>query len=44
MLIMTEGGFDYTSADLIGWMQNSGFGDLRVEPATSELSMVMGVK
>ena len=44
MLIMTEGGFDYTSADLVGWMQKSGFRDLRVEPVTSELSMVMGVK
>jgi O-methyltransferase domain/Dimerisation domain len=44
MLIMTEGGFDYTSADLIGWMQKSGFRDLRVEPVTSELSMVVGVK
>ncbi len=44
MLIMTEGGFDYTSADLVGWMQKSGFRNLRVEPVTSELSMVMGVK
>jgi len=44
MLIMTEGGFDYTSADLVGWMQNSGFRDLRVEPVTNELSMVMGAK
>ena len=44
MLIMTEGGFDYTSADLVGWMQKSGFRDLRVEPVTSELSMATGVK
>ena len=44
MLIMTDGGFDYTSADLIGWMRDAGFRDLRGERVTSELSMVVGVK
>ena len=44
MLIMTDGGFDYTSEDLIGWMKEAGFRDLRVEPVTSELSMVVGIK
>jgi len=44
MLIMTEGGFDYTVADLTVWMQHAGFYDLRVERLTSELSMVVGTK
>ena len=44
MLVMTAGGFDYTSADCIGWMQESGFRDMRFEVLTSEQSMVIGVK
>jgi hypothetical protein len=44
MLIMTDGGFDYTSEQLMGWMQKAGFRDLHVEPVTSELSMVVGLK
>src|SRR3954470_15379701 len=37
MLIMTEGGFDYTVADLIGWKRQLGFRNVHVEPLTSEL-------
>jgi hypothetical protein len=44
MHIMTEGGFDYTALDLIAWMQDAGFHDLRIEPLTSELSMLFGAK
>ena len=44
MLIMTEGGFDYTIADLIGWKRESGFRNVHVEPLTSELFMVAAVK
>lgn len=44
MLIMTEGGFDYTSADLLGWMKDVGFCHLHFETATNELSMVTGTK
>ena len=44
MLIMTAGGFDYTSADCIGWMQEAGFHNMRVEPLTIEQSMVIGVR
>jgi len=44
MLIMTDGGFDYTPADLMGWMRDAGFRDLRIEHVTSELSMVVGTK
>jgi hypothetical protein len=44
MLIMTAGGFDFTSADCVAWMRETGFRDMRVEPLTSELSMVIGIK
>jgi hypothetical protein len=44
MLIMTDGGFDYTCADLVGWMSETGLRDLRHERLTSELSMVFGTK
>jgi len=44
MLITTEGGFDYTAADLIGWMQESGFHNMHIEPLPAELSMVAAVK
>src|SRR5262249_6762233 len=44
MLIMTEGGFDYTVADLTGWMQGTGFHNLRVEQLTTELCMLVGTK
>jgi O-methyltransferase domain/Dimerisation domain len=44
MLIMTAGGFDFTSADCVAWMRETGFRDMRVEPLTSELSMAIGIK
>jgi hypothetical protein len=44
MLIMTAGGFDYTSADCIAWMQQTGFQAIRVESLTVEQSMVIGTK
>jgi hypothetical protein len=44
MLIMTAGGFDFTGADCISWMQGAGFHDMRVEKLTSEHSMVIGMK
>jgi len=44
MLIMTEGGFDYTAADLIGWTRATGFRDLHIERLTSELSMLFATK
>jgi hypothetical protein len=44
MVIMTAGGFDFTGADCIGWMREAGFRDMRVEPLTSEYSMVVGMK
>lgn len=44
MLIMTAGGFDFTGADCIIWMREVGFRDMRIEPLTSEQSMVVGIK
>lgn len=44
MLIETEGGFDYTGADCIGWMRETGFRDMRVEPLAGPDSMVIGIK
>jgi O-methyltransferase domain/Dimerisation domain len=44
MLIMTAGGFDFTGADCIAWMQEAAFHDMRVEQLTSEHSMVIAIK
>jgi hypothetical protein len=44
MLIETEGGFDYTGADCIGWMQEAGFSDVRVERLVGPDWMVVGRK
>jgi hypothetical protein len=44
MLIMTEGGFDFSAADCMGWMRDIGFRDLRVEQLTGTHSMVVGTK
>jgi hypothetical protein len=44
MLLANTGGFDFTGADCIGWMHETGFRDIRVEPLTAEQSMVVGVK
>ena len=44
MLVETAGGFDYTGADCIGWMQEAGFRDCRVEHLVGPDSMVIGIK
>jgi hypothetical protein len=44
MLIETDGGFDFTGADCIGWMREAGFRDMRVEHLVGPESMVIGVK
>lgn len=44
MLIETAGGFDYTSADCIGWMEEAGFHDAYVEHLTGPDSMVVALK
>ena len=44
MLIETQGGFDYTGADCIGWMKEVGFKEAYVEPLVGPDSMVVGIK
>ena len=44
MLIETPGGFDYTGAQCIEWMKQTGFSEARVEPLVGPDSMVIGVK
>ena len=44
MLIVTEGGFDFTGADCIGWMAEAGFRDARVEPLVAHQSMIVAIK
>lgn len=44
MLIETQGGFDYTGADCIGWMKEAGFKDAYVEHLVGPDSMVVGIK
>ena len=34
----------YPDADCIGWMRETGFHDMRVEPLIAEQSMVVGIK
>jgi hypothetical protein len=41
MLIMTEGGFDFTAADCVDWMRDAGFHDMRVETLTAGHSMIV---
>jgi O-methyltransferase domain/Dimerisation domain len=44
MLIETEGGFDYTAADCMGWMAGAGFTRTWSEHLVGPDSMVVGVK
>jgi 2-polyprenyl-3-methyl-5-hydroxy-6-metoxy-1,4-benzoquinol methylase len=44
MLIETEGGFDYTGAECVGWMKEAGFSEAHVEHLVGPDSMVVGIK
>ena len=44
MLIMGQGGFDYTGADCRSWMADAGFRDTYVEHLVGPYSMVVGFK
>jgi hypothetical protein len=44
MLIETDGGFDYTGTDCVGWMREAGFSKTRVEHLVGPDSMVIGIK
>jgi O-methyltransferase domain/Dimerisation domain len=44
LLVMTDGGFDYSAAECFGWMKEIGFGRTWTEPLTADQSMVVGIK
>jgi O-methyltransferase domain/Dimerisation domain len=44
MLVRTQGGFDYTGADCIGWMHATGFAEVRRARLSGPHSMVVGIK
>jgi hypothetical protein len=44
MLVMTEGGFDFTAADCIGRMREAGFREMRTEPLAAHQSMIVAIK
>jgi hypothetical protein len=44
MLIETQAGFDYTTADCRSWMAQTGFRDSYAEPLAGPDSMVVGIK
>ncbi len=44
MLIATPGGFDYTSADCLVWMRQTGFTQAHVEPLRGPYSMAVAIK
>jgi O-methyltransferase domain/Dimerisation domain len=44
MLIETAGGSEYTGAECINWMQQTGFGKTRIEPLGDLHTAVIGIK
>jgi hypothetical protein len=44
MLVMTDGGFDYSAAECFGWMREAGFHRTWAERLTADQSMVVGMK
>lgn len=44
MLIETPGGFDFTGADCMQWMNNAGFKRTKVEKLAGPNSMVIAIK
>jgi hypothetical protein len=44
MLMMADGGFDYSAAECFGWMREAGFQRTRAERLTADESMVVGRK
>jgi hypothetical protein len=44
MLVETKGGFDYTAADCVSWMQEAGFSETRVQHLVGPDTMVVGIK
>jgi O-methyltransferase domain/Dimerisation domain len=44
MLLSGPGGFNFTGTACIGWMHETGFRDIQLDPLTPDQSMVVGMK
>jgi hypothetical protein len=44
MLLMTDGGYDFTAADCTGWLHDAGFTAMRRAPLTGDHDMIVAVK
>jgi len=44
MLIETAGGFEYTGAECMNWMRQSGFGEMHTEGLGATNTAVVGIK
>jgi O-methyltransferase/methyltransferase family protein len=44
MLVMTDGGFDYSASECFAWMRETGFERVWAELLTADQSMVVGIK
>jgi hypothetical protein len=44
MLLWTQGGFDFTAAECMEWMRETGFRNMRLQALAAEQSMVVGMK
>jgi len=44
MLLMSDGGCNFSGADCTSWMRETGFSDIRVEPLTVDQTMVVGFR
>jgi hypothetical protein len=44
MLIETDGGFEYSGAECTNWMQEAGFGDVRLQPLGGPHTAVVAMK
>lgn len=44
MLVNTNGGFDYTRAEGIGWVREAGFAEVRCEHLAGPTSIIVGIK
>jgi len=44
MLVITEGGFDFSASDCKGWMVETGFQDVQMSPLIGDIGMITGRK
>jgi SAM-dependent methyltransferase len=44
MAVVTEGGFDFTGGECLGWMQEVGFSEARIKPLPAQHHLIVGTK